>query len=242
MRYLLIALSAFILASCARTTAGVNIGAGQKFILGEYMTTDYKASLRNKGEQTVAIRLVDKRSQETRREIKLAPKEKTSLKVTADVEVQLLNPSETEALIYAEMNKNINGMQYVGIDEKRTGQKKAAWDTPAPQATEPKIKYPFQQLAVIPAGATYYFAEGQPAEFSAVLHNQGSPGINVRIRDRESGKQTQGFGLGDTGKSTVFLSEGEVLTLVNTGNKPAKIKLKLSQELSGQRLSSSWRK
>ncbi|MEM9529064.1 MAG: hypothetical protein AAGA31_20810, partial [Bacteroidota bacterium] len=152
------------------------------------------------------------------------------------VEVQLLNPSETEALIYAEMNKNINGMQYIGIDEKRTAAQQTTWDKAAPKTAEPKIKYPFQQLAVIPAGATYYFAEGQPAAFSAILHNQGSPGIKVRIRDRESGKQTQGFGLGDTGKSTVFLSEGEVLTLVNTGNKPAKIKLKLSQELSGQRV------
>lgn len=235
MRYLLIALSAFLLGSCARTTAGVNIGAGQKFVLGEYMTTDYKASLRNKGVQTVAVRLVDKQSQETRTEIKLAPKEKTSLKVSPDVEVQLINASSTDALLYAEMSKTISGMQYMGIDEKKSDKQQAAWEKPTrPKA--PKMKYPFSQLALIPAGATYYFAEGQPAVYSAILQNQGNRGINVRIRNRQSGKQTQGFGLGNYGSPTVFLSEGEVLTLVNTGSKPAKIKLKLSQELSGQRL------
>ncbi|MEO0734759.1 MAG: hypothetical protein AAFZ52_18125, partial [Bacteroidota bacterium] len=80
-------------------------------------------------------------------------------------------------------------------------------------------------------GTTFRFADGTPAAFSAIVHNQGARNMNVKIRSRASGKQTQGFGLGPYGKPIVNVSEGEVLTLVNNGAKTARIKLKLSTKV-----------
>jgi len=239
MRYLLFLFSLSIFASCASTSAGINLGADQKFVLGASMTKSYKASLRNRGTQDITVRLIGKASRETVQEIILSPGAYTSVDVDPANEVQLLNNSETEGLIKARMNRSyITGMEYRGINEERSSQKATSWlDTDAGGAKPGDEKrFPYHQLAEIPAGGTFYFAEEMPAGYSAILHNQGSPNINVRIRSRDSGKQTQGFGMGRYSKPIVSLGEQEVLTLVNRGNNTARIKLKLTADISGGRV------
>ncbi|MEL7161418.1 MAG: hypothetical protein AAFN92_11740 [Bacteroidota bacterium] len=239
MRYLIVSAALLFFVSCATTTAGVNVGAQQKFVLGEYMTKPYKASLENKGEQDIAIRLIDKRSQETVREITLAPGDRTTVKVDPTNQVEMLNDSDSEGLVKARMNRGgVPGMEYRGLDDKQEKWTDTSWLDTDQGGAKPRDakRFPFVQVAEIPAGATFYFAEKMPAGYSAILHNQGSPNVNVKIRSRENGKQTQGFGMGRNSKPIVNLSENEVLTLVNNGSKPARIKLKLNEDLKGGRV------
>ena len=205
-------------------TAGVNIPANQTFILGEYMKADYKATLRNDGRQTVQVKLVDKATRETLETITLAPKAKEKVTVDPSREVHLVNRNKGKAKVYVVMSETVPGMRYVDVDAELPP---AAPRPAAPaEAEKAPLTCPHETEIVVPAFSTFRFAPDRPTKYAAVIQNKGSRNVNVRIRDRNTDEQTQGFGLGRYGDPVVYLKDSEVLTLVNKGAKAAKLTLK----------------
>jgi len=242
MRYLLFFIVAAALTSCAAGSAVVNIDAGQKFILGEFMDRPYQAKLRNQGTETITVQLVSKADGEIVKSVDIMPDAKARLAVSPDNEVHMLNKGSGPGLIAANTSvSGAEGMRYQPIDAPTKVTLPAPAESPTVKAKpaagqQIPMRFDYAYDVEITAGGTFYFAEDQPVVYSAVIANKGSRNVDVKIRSRKNNRQTQGFGLGPYGKPQVNLNEGEVLTLVNNGNATARLKLKLNKELSGGRV------
>ena len=224
--------------SCQRSTAGLTIPPRQTFILGEYAQYGYDARLRNDGKEAVTVQLRDKTSGAVAKTVELAPGSKESFAVEASQEVTLANETDRKAKVYVVMSEEVQGMRYVANDGGPLEREVTEDDVrvallmapPTDAAPAPATEEAFTKLA---AGETFVLGEGTEAEYSAKLSRLLGD-IEVSVRDRETGEQTQSFGLGRT--ATVYIRPYEVIYLVNAGSRSANVRAVFSQPVSGARV------
>jgi len=226
-------LSLFLLPCCAQKTAGVTIPAQQKFILGEYMDSPYTAKMDNQGAQPITVVLVNKKSRETSETIVLESGAATKLQVDPSFEVHLRNATNTKGFVFVKMSKKVPGMRYAGQDDSEEKQRRSednrvfvkAQDAGPAQAS---------MKAIIPAGQQLVVGEGSSTNYTATIKSSGGHEIMVSIRDKQTGVQTQGFGL--KGKDEVHIRRHENIYLTNKYGKDLKVKITTSKPISGERL------
>ena len=224
--------------ACAQSTAGLTIPARQTFLLGEYADYDYRASLDNRGGEAVTVRLRDKGSTAVAQEIRLAPDASGALAVGAGQEVTIENATDGEAELRVRMSRTVQGMRYVGNDGAELADAPAAEEVPVfTQALAPAEAGPARTRAVatVAAGQRFVLGEGTSADYAATIRNRGAA-IDVRVRDRRTGEQTQGFGLAKRGRETVYVRPHEVLTLEHAGEGPTEIAVTFDRAVSGARV------
>lgn len=226
-------LSIILLPCCAQKTAGVTIPAQQKFILGEYMVNVYTAKLDNQGSQAVTVYLIKKEDREVAETIALESGAAAKLEVDPAYEVHLQNATNKEAFVFVKMSKKVPGMRYVGKDDSGV----------APSSEKDnRIFLPLKNYglakesmtAIIPAGQQLVVGEGSSTSYTATISNRGNKDIKVSIRDKKTGVQTQGFGL--RGSDKVNIRRHENIYLVNNSPKDLKVKVTMSEPISGERL------
>jgi len=235
--FLLSALSA----SCQSTSSKVTIPAQQTFMLGEYSDFAYKAKLTNKGSKTVTIQLRNKSDQSVVSSLQLSPKQSESVEVTADQLVAMKNATKGDALIVAKMSKKIYGMSYVGQMEEALDEEVEIEVIQAPSESIPEpnmvdanaTSATEKVTATVSGGQALVLGEGTSDQYSADLKTIGGS-IKVSIRDRNTGEQTQGFGLGNAG-ATVNIRPNEVIYLLSVGAVPAVVSVGFSKAVSGMR-------
>lgn len=226
-------LSLFLLPGCAQKTAGVTIPAQQKFILGEYMDSPYTANLNNQGSQPITVSLVNKKSRETSETILLESGAATKLQVSPAFEVHLRNATNKKGFVFVKMSKKVPGMRYVGKDdsgEKKSSPKDNRVFITAKDAGPAQVS----MTVTIPPGQQLVVGEGSSTNYTATITSRGSHEVMVSIRDKQTGIQTQGFGL--KGKDEVSIRRHENIYLVNKYNKDLKVKVTMSKPISGERL------
>ena len=209
-------------------------------MLGEYADYKYKAKLRNDGAQDVRVVLRDKDSKAEATSITLRPGQGEAVVVSANQEVTLQNASISRATVYVTMSKTVEGMRYVAND----GSEPAAMDKPSPQQARPLSlsaevvnQKPQEQITQqLSQGEALVLGEGTQDSYS-VDFTSLSGSINVSVRDRKTGEQTQGFGLGR--KATVYIRPNEVIYLLNAGSGRARVKAKFSAAVRGARVERS---
>ena len=229
---------ALLAAACSRSTAGLTIPARQTFLLGEYADYDYTAKLDNRGGEAVTVRLRDKGSKAVVQEIRLDPEASGSLDVGAGQEVAIENANDGEAELLVRMSRGVQGMRYVGNDGAELADAPAAGEVPVfTQALAPAEAGPERTRAVasLTPGQRFVLGEGTSADYAATIRNRGAA-IDVRVRDRRTGEQTQGFGLAKRGRETVYVRPHEVLTLEHAGEGPTEIAVTFDRAVSGARV------
>ena len=235
MRYLIFFLFASTLISaCSRSTAGLNLPARQQFVLGEYEQRAYTASLNNRGSADVSLAVVDKTSKTEIRRLELPTGGKLRLEVDPTQEVRVYNTTDREANIAVGMSHFVEGMRTLNLDGSEVS------DTPRTAAQ----KFPGQASAtdlgtehtgVISPGSRLIIGEATAADYSVAIMNRGGKNVYVSVRDKATGRQTKGFGLGRSATVRVKLSPTENLHLVNEGDKAATVKLEFSEVVLGAR-------
>lgn len=244
MRFFLIFIACIISTSvyAQTSTAGVDIPANQTFILGEYSDFDYKAKLTNDGQVAITIQLRDKVSKAVEQTFVLKPKQSESVKVAASQIVTMENATAIPGSVEAVLSKTVYGMGYVaneameveqlGLSSKPTPGEFDDAPVEIDAEAGPEQKKVSQQIL---AGQELIIGEGTRTNYTAFISKQGGD-IEVSIRDRRTQQQTQGFGLGNTGKVEVSIGPTEVIHLVNVGKKAAKTTVRFSEPVSGARI------
>lgn len=234
MRYLIFF---FLLpALLAVNDAGVTIPARQTFILGEYMNEAYNAKLINKGPQTVTVSLVSKVDGVVQQTLDLASGTSDRLQVEPAYEVHLTNDSDQPAEVQVRMSKRVSGMRYIGQDmpteASADAQETVRQDTrvfvPKKDAGSAKEKV----VVTIPVGQQLVIGEGTSASYTAELRVTRQ--VKISIRDKETGAQTQGFGL--RGKERVHVRRHENIYVVNESGAPVKVTVEMTKSVAGERL------
>ena len=229
--FFLVAAALLALSSCSRTTAGVTIPAQERFILGEYMQEAYTAKLTNQGSRSVTVLVVDKQDRSTARNLPLESGERTELLVEPAYEVHLQNSTNRNALVFVEMSKNVPGMRYVAHDQSGE-QPGIATDERTFEPVEGAGPAKASLWTTIPVGQQLVVGEGTSAVYNAKINARGD--IKVSVRDKETGAQTQGFGMRGTQRITV--RKHEDVYLVNTSSEAVTVRMSLSEPVSGERL------
>lgn len=227
----------FTTSSCAQTGAGVEIPAGQTFILGEYRKDGYRATLRNRGGQEITAAIVEQGSGATVSSIALPAGDKQSVTVADGQEVHLINKGDRAASIRVSSPvKGIEGMRYVGGDEAG-GKERVIIHRPAPAAAPLSPEESIARTtasATLQPGQTFVVGEADRGDFTVSISNRGS---DIKVSGRTAGgKQTQGFGLGRFGKVKMTLRPGEVLHFVNDSGKASTVKVKMNRPVKGARV------
>lgn len=232
-------------AACSRSIlrlrsgqADLTIPPEQTFLLGEYADYDYRASLDNRGGEAVTVRLRDKDTKAVAEEIRLAPDESGSFVVGAEQEVAIENANDGAAELFVRMSRGVQGMRYVGNDGAEVAAAPPADEVPVfTQVLAPAEAGPERTRAVatLAAGQRFVLGEGTSADYAATIRNRGAA-IDVRVRDRRTGEQTQGFGLGRRGRETVYVRPHEVLTLEHAGESTTDIVVTFDRAVSGARV------
>ena len=239
MRILTLLLLAAVLLGCA--SAGVTIPAQQTFILGEYKETGYTATLANDGKTTVRAQLVNKQSEVVSKEITIEPGTAQKVKVGADQRVHLVNANDRKALVNVRAKvAGVEGMRYVDNDptatpetiELREGQTVAIMNAPAEGSSATTASLEPGQMLII--------GEGSDGGYRVDIRNRGGD-LKVAARDRQSKKQTQGFGLGRRGSETIYLRPGEELCLTNVSKRSTKVSTKTEKPVRGVRVTEAER-
>jgi hypothetical protein len=225
-----------LLVSCQRSTADLVIPPRQVFVLGEYMDDGYRATLSNKGEQAVTVRLIDKKTRETNEQLTLASGTQQSVSVTADQEVRLYNDDDRKARLLVEMSRGVEGMRYEGMDGRPSD--RLAADPPASEeeaiVVRTDVGPPLTKVEreILP-GNQLIIGEGSSLGYTASINTLGHL-IEVSGRDKRSGRQLQGFGL--EGKERVTIRPYEDLYLINTGQEAVRVRLTFDRPVRGARL------
>lgn len=220
----------------AANDAGVTIPAGQTFILGEYMKEAYNAKLTNNGPQTVRVTLVEKADGTISQTLELASGTSDRVKVEPAYEVHLTNDSDQPAEVRVKMSKRVSGMRYIGQDEPET----VATDSKENSPQDARIFLPKEGASsakkevtiTIPIGQQLVVGEGTSTSYSADLRVTRQ--VKISIRDKQTGAQTQGFGL--RGKERVNIRRHENIYVVNESNAPVKVTVKMTKAIAGERL------
>lgn len=87
----------------------------------------------------------------------------------------------------------------------------------------------------IEAGEEFLLGEYTSGGYTAKLSCQGGQGIEVKVVDKKTEAQTQGFGLDAYGKATVKVRKGEMIILRNTSKSDTTVRVKLSKNVEGMR-------
>ena len=242
MRYLnFLFLSIFFLSinSCSRNTAGLVLEGKQQFLLGEYMETSYTASMRNDGPETIVVTTVDKATKVEKQRIELANEEKANLTVPPTEEARLYNFGDRVTNVYIVMDKTVKGMRMLDIDGKELSPERTA---DADEINDRDLFMAKSDRAAvekhdtsIPGGYEFVVGEGTADNYSVKLINYGGKDITVSVRDKESGKQTQGFGLGIYGKVNINLRPNEQLHIENREARERRISVAFTKPVAGAR-------
>jgi hypothetical protein len=236
MRFLFPFLLLPLLTACQKSTAGLTIPPRQVFVLGEYMDAGYRADIRNDGPQPVTVRLINRDSRETDRELILVSGKQETVYVGANQEVRLYNNDDRKAKLLIEMNKGVEGMRYEGMDgqpaDRLTADPPASEDAPV---TPRQDAGPAQRQVnrEIPPGQQLIIGEGSSQQYTVRMRVTGGM-IEVSGRDKRSGRQLQGFGL--KGREEVTIRPTEDLYLINTGQEAVRIRLTFDRPVSGVRM------
>jgi len=203
-------LSLFVGITGAKGTAGVSIPAGQTFILGEYRTEGYRATMTNKSNREVLVQLINKEDGSVASTLKLEGKGLESVRVGDRQYVQLVNNNRVRVKVMVKsVVKGMEGMRYVDNDaparpskiELPTPTPKPA-PTPAP-ATETSTGKT-STTAILQPGQRLIVGEGDRGDFNVTLTNRGAS-LEVSGRAMKGGRKTQGFGLGRFGTVDMYL-------------------------------------
>lgn len=240
MRFILFIFTVLLLSSVAaaqNSSAGVNIPAHQTFVLGEYEKEPYTAKLENKGQVEVLLSILNKDDKSLITSIKLAPKQSEKVEISPDQLVTMENSSDRKAKVFVKMTETVEGMRYIDQSEEieivdtevqENLPQEVEVDSSASAAKE-------KVISTLAPGRTWILGEGTSAHYSVLLKRSGG-GVKVSIRDRKTGVQTQGFGLGPAEDgATVHIRPHEVIYLVNTSILPANVSAEFSQAVSGSR-------
>jgi hypothetical protein len=87
----------------------------------------------------------------------------------------------------------------------------------------------------IPAGEEFVLGEQAATDYSAELTNLGEVEIKISVRSKESGEQTQGFGLPAGSDAEVNISTSERVYLLNDSEREAQVFVVLSESVEGMR-------
>ena len=239
MRLLFLFALPLLLAACSRSVAGLTIPPNQAFVLGEDMDSGYRVSLVNRGTVAVTVQLIDKQSGEERARRVLNRGGNEEIYVEPGVRVRMVNATAARADILVTMSKGVQGMRLEDLEGK-------AVETISPAAREaergPVVvkndRGPARRKVSteLPAGQELIVGEGTSKSYSAAIRVGDGRGIKVSVRDKRSGRQRQGFGLGAPGSETVNIGPEEDLHLLNTGDRTVRISIALSEAVSGVRV------
>ncbi len=227
-----------LIAACSRSIAGLTIPPNQAFVLGEGMDSGYRVSLVNQGPQAVTVQLIDKASGVERSRLVLAIKGREELYIDPAVRVRMINDTPREADVLVTMSKTVAGMRMEGLDgqaaEEVTAADRAAEQVPVTvreDAGPPQRKVSTE----LPAGRELIVGEGSSLNYAAAIRVGAGNGIEVSVRDKRSGRERKGFGLGAPGKETVRIGPEEDLHLLNTGVRTVRVSVVLTEPVSGVR-------
>jgi hypothetical protein len=224
----------------AQGTAGLTIPANQTFVLGEYRTTNYRASVNNTGRQDVEVVLIDRNTGEAVQRVEVKGGSRQSLKVPANQVLHLVNPGNRQAKL--KVKSPVSGSQGMSFQETaettpKPRKTKIQLPAPAPSPTVPEAeaKEATTTKVTLEPGQSLIIGEGSAGDFNVTLSNNGA-GLDVSGRTKKSGRKTQGFGLGKHGKVDMYLRPNEVLYLVNNSGKRSTIKVEMDQPALGARI------
>ncbi len=238
MRNFLILLFAISSFACSQSTAGLSIPARQQFVLGEYMTGSFTASMENRGSVPITVTTVDKQTGSERQRLSLPVGEKASVRVPASEEARLLNATDREADILVVMNKFVEGMSFLDLEGRplvRIAEQEGEDAGAMPMNKEPLGAPVTSVNTTIPARQQLIVGEGSSDDYSVELSNLGGRNVEVSVLDKETGRQTQGFGLGRFGTVTVTVRPNENLHVENYDDSGCRVRLELSKPVVGAR-------
>jgi hypothetical protein len=87
----------------------------------------------------------------------------------------------------------------------------------------------------IPAHQEFVLGEYENRNYTAKISNKGKQIIKVKVVSKETGEQTQGFGLDPKSSAKVNISKSEQVVLVNNSDTEAHVHVKLSKGVEGMR-------
>lgn len=224
----------------AQGTAGLTIPANQTFVLGEYRTTSYRASVKNIGNQNVEVVLINRDTRAAVQRIQIEAGTRQSLKVPAEQVLHMVNSGSTAAkLKVSSPVSGTEGMSYLNAEQAPDKFRKTKIELPNlnPSAFEEGTDLVESSVAkaTLEPGQCMIIGEGSAGDFNVRLTNMGS-GIEVSGRTKNERRQTQGFGLGKFGKVDMYLRRNEVLYLVNNSDKRSTVKAKMDRPVRGVRV------
>ena len=217
------------LAACSRSTAGLTIPAGQIFVLGEYMNSAYRASIRNRGDQPVTLALVRKSDGSTVRTLRIVPQTSESIAVPADKLVKMINAGAVDAQLLVEMNRGVEGMRLHSLDAPSDRQS-------LPQAEDPKAKGTSQRFsAEVAPDSCYVIGDGTETGYEATVRARGGQ-VALRVLTSDSNQWVRGFGLGAGSRETITVGRDEALYLCNESSRILTVKVRTSQNAGKGRM------
>lgn len=87
----------------------------------------------------------------------------------------------------------------------------------------------------IPARQEFILGELTDKHYRAQINNRGKQQIRVRVLDKKTQEQTQGFGLPGGNRATVNISRNEEIHLVNDSDTEGKARVTLNKGVEGMR-------
>jgi len=95
--------------------------------------------------------------------------------------------------------------------------------------------FPSSANVTIPAQQEFVLGEYQNTSYKAKLNNTSNKMMEVSVVDKETGKQTQGFGLDGKGRVSVYIRKNEKVLLKNPNDKEILVRVKMSKTVEGMR-------
>jgi hypothetical protein len=227
------------LSSCAQGGAGVTIPAGQTFVLGEYRTEGYRATMTNKSNRNVEVQLIDKSDGTVASTLQLEGKGKTAVKVADGQYVHLINDNGRSVKVMVRSKvKGSEGMRYFDNDDSARPKEITLPSTrPAPAAapSENDDTGNTKLKITLEPGQRLIVGEGSSQPFNLTISNRGSD-LDVKGRNKTTGDRMQGFGLGRFGKVEMSIRANENLVIKNNSGKNSTVMLKMDREVKGARV------
>jgi bifunctional DNA-binding transcriptional regulator/antitoxin component of YhaV-PrlF toxin-antitoxin module len=243
MRFIisLLLLPFFALTACAQGTSGVSIPARQTFVLGEYRTDGYQATLRNQGNQVITAAIVNQKDGKTVSTVNLPAGDRQALTIADGQEVHLINGSDQVASIKVKSPvKGSQGMRYVKADGDKANtdfeaNKKVALPFPTVEADEDSPSGATSGKFTLAPGERLIVGEGSSKHYNLIISNRGSS-LSVSGRNKINDERMQSFGLGRFGKVNMAIRPNENLVIVNNSEKTSTVKLTMDKPVVGARV------
>lgn len=231
----------FVSSSCAQGSAGVTIPANQTFILGEYRTEGYRATMTNKSKRDVEVQLIDQANGNVVSTITLDGGGKATVKVADGQSVHLINEHDRSVKVMVRSSvKGSEGMRYVGNDDTDAdtdfeANKKVSLPVPAVQANEEDAAGETNVKVTLTPGQRLIVGEGSSKHYKLTISNRGSD-LDITGRNKVNDKRMQGFGLGRFGKVEMAIRPNENLVIKNNSSRSSTVTLKMDKPVVGARV------